>query len=167
MHQFVLQHLPEYTSDERFHNSSIYSERRRDQHNHTVTVSPDFMHFDKYQTRLQMNERNKFTTIIVLNKFKTRGLSAWKLRCLIIHYLWYMYTTQWTPNDLDFTFKCQGQMSWDSKIIIIWFIIYTGMYVSCKIWYDAPSRRYNLLKVMWPWFDIERLSKVKCLEVNW
>ena len=52
-------------------------------------------------------------------------------------------------------------MSWGKLKDHIWFII------SCIIWYDALFRRYNFLKVMWPWFDLERLSKVKCLQVNW
>ena len=52
-------------------------------------------------------------------------------------------------------------MSWSKLKYHIWCII------SCTIWYDAPFRRYNLLKVMWLWFDLERLSNVKCLQVNW
>ena len=43
----------------------------------------------------------------ILNKWTinvTRGLSAWQLRCLIIHWVWYI--AQWTPNDLDLTFQC-------------------------------------------------------------
>ena len=52
-------------------------------------------------------------------------------------------------------------MSWGKLKDHIWFII------SCTIWYDAPFRRYNLLKVMRPWFDLERLSKFKCFQVNW
>ena len=45
-----------------------------------------------------------------------------------------------------------------------WKTIYDLLY---HAQYDAPFRRYNLLKVMWPWFDLEKLSKVKWLQVNW
>ena len=33
--------------------------------------------------------------------------------------------------------------------------------------HDAPFRIYNLLKVMWPWFDHESLSKVKLIVHRW
>ena len=98
----------------------------------------------------------------VMPTMKTRGLSAWQLRCLIIHCLW--YTSQCTPNEIEMTVQCtQCQMSWGT-----WKAIYHLLYM-CLIqnWYDAPFRRYNILKVMWPWFDLERLSKVKCIQVNW
>ena len=45
---------------------------------------------------------------------KTRGLSAWQLRCLIIHWVW--YTAQRTPND-------QGQMSRGKLKDHTWFTI--------------------------------------------
>ena len=58
----------------------------------------------------------------------TRGLSAWQLRCLIIHCL--LYTAQGTHNDLDLTFQChQSQMSQGKLKDHIWFTIC----VSCKI----------------------------------
>ena len=77
---------------------------------------------------------------------KQSGLTA-----LLSNNTWSMIHSPWIPNYLDLTF--QGQMSWGKLKDHIWFTIY--ICVSCKIWSNAPFRRWNLLKVLWPWKVIQ------------
>ena len=63
--------------------------------------------------------------------------------------------------------KNQMRLAYEDKRDLYCMIYYMHVCVSCTIWYDAPFRRCNFLKVTWPWFDLERLCKVKCLEANW
>ena len=63
------------------------------------------------------------------------------------------------PMTLIWPFNAtQGQMSWGKLKDHIYDLLYRRFIqnlISCSI--------YNLLKLRKPWFDLERLSKVKCL----
>ena len=59
------------------------------------------------------------------SEHKTRGLSAWQLRCLIIHDLW--CTAHWTPNDLfGFNFL---------KVMRTWFDLERVKYLEVNCWF--------------------------------
>ena len=53
-------------------------------------------------------------------------------------------------------------MSWDKLKDHIWFIIYM---FHAKI--DMMMMLHLEDTTFWPWFDFERLSRVKCLEINY
>ena len=95
---------------------------------------------------------------------KTRGLSAWQLRCLIIH--WVSYTAQRTPNYLDWPFQChQGQMSRGKlKDHMIYYLFMQNLY-------DAPFRRYTFwmhVTLIRPWKFIQgQMSWGKLIVHRW
>ena len=102
---------------------------------------------------------------------KTRGLSAWELRCLIIHGLWYraqwsLMNTQWPWFDLSTppNVKCHG---------VNWKTIYDLLYrrfiqnlIRCSIYEIQPFETHVTL--IWPWKVIQgQMSWGKLIVHRW
>ena len=109
------------------------------------------------------------------SKIKTRGLSAWQLRCLI-HWVW--YTAQRTPNDLDLTFDlgfplkvksrsqtCQGAMS--HKWCIIWSKFVWNTYNKSYMAFQFTFNIWPLMKLKWQIKVIEFQQAIHKLSTFW
>ena len=99
-------------------------------------------------------------------KCLTRGLSAWQLRCLIIHWVWYI--EQWTPNYLNLTSNAtKGKMSRGKLKDHIWFTMCLWKN-SC----DAPFRSHvtfwSHVTLIRPWKFVQgQMSWGKLLVHRW
>ena len=102
---------------------------------------------------------------------KTRGLSAWQLRCLIVYAtlmmsncLW--YTAKLIPNDLVLTFQCHPRsnvMGQTERPYMIYYMCFMQNLIRrCSMQEMQPFESHVTL--IWPWNGYPILSIV---EVNW
>ena len=123
-----------------------------------------------WSTRGPKNSQ-KCTFCRIATHIWTRGLSAWELRCLIIHGLWCRaqwswMNTQWHWFELSMPpkVKCHG-VNWKTIIYLLYKRFIQNL-IKCSIWEIQPFETHVTL--IWPWKVIQgQMSWGKLIIHRW